>query len=238
VAAECRVLGPVEAVLGGRVLKLGHARQRSVLAVLLVGANRVVSVDQLVERTWGTAPAARDPREALCTYLSRLRQVLARGCVSRGAHEPRRGIGQRYQSVHCQLIADTHRHWSGGPGFDRVPSPENPGRLGHNGNYSRGSGRPAERCGPYWQVAMLSESWTARLPTWSAQSTERRRLREERTETVPVATRIDYKRLDILVLAVTLLGDRHSVYSPVMRSLTLARSRPRASAATRDSSRR
>ena len=69
------VLGDVEVRVDGRLVEAGHARQRCVLAVLLVEANRVVSVAQLVDRVWGDQPPHR-ARETLYNYLSRLRHVL------------------------------------------------------------------------------------------------------------------------------------------------------------------
>ncbi|MEU8033927.1 BTAD domain-containing putative transcriptional regulator [Streptomyces sp. NPDC049099] len=70
------VLGSVEARIDGRAVVLGHARQRAVLAVLLVDVGRPVTIDQLTDRVWGNRP----PRQAVPTlrsYLSRLRQALA-----------------------------------------------------------------------------------------------------------------------------------------------------------------
>ncbi|MGW0521344.1 BTAD domain-containing putative transcriptional regulator [Crossiella sp. NPDC003009] len=72
---EFLVLGGVEARAGGRLLDLGPARQRRVLAALLVNANQAVTADQLIERVWGE----RLPQRAggtLRSYLTRLRQVL------------------------------------------------------------------------------------------------------------------------------------------------------------------
>jgi hypothetical protein len=45
-----RLLGDIQAEIGGRQVKLGHPRQRAALAVLAVEANRVVPVEQLTER--------------------------------------------------------------------------------------------------------------------------------------------------------------------------------------------
>jgi hypothetical protein len=50
--AEFRLLGDVEVCIDGRVIDVGHARQRCVLVALMVEANRTVSVDALVERVW------------------------------------------------------------------------------------------------------------------------------------------------------------------------------------------
>jgi DNA-binding SARP family transcriptional activator/pimeloyl-ACP methyl ester carboxylesterase len=76
VPVEFRLLGDVEVRADGRLVDVGHARQRCVLVVLLVEANRVVSVDQLLDRVWADRPPQR-ARRALSGYLSRLRQVLA-----------------------------------------------------------------------------------------------------------------------------------------------------------------
>ncbi|GAA2635119.1 AfsR/SARP family transcriptional regulator [Paractinoplanes durhamensis] len=74
--AEFGVLGAVEAQIAGRSVDLGHARQRSVLAVLLVEAGRPVTIDQLIDRVWGEdAPQRADG--ALYSYLSRLRRAVA-----------------------------------------------------------------------------------------------------------------------------------------------------------------
>ncbi len=53
---EFRILGPLEVVVGGSVLPFAGARQRSVLAILLLHANDVVSGDQLIEDLWGEQP--------------------------------------------------------------------------------------------------------------------------------------------------------------------------------------
>ncbi|MGC4868656.1 AfsR/SARP family transcriptional regulator [Micromonospora sp. DT53] len=75
-AVEFRVLGGVEATVGAEPLDLGPARQRSVLAALLADVNRVVSVDQLIDRVWGERPPQR-AQGTLYSYVSRLRQALA-----------------------------------------------------------------------------------------------------------------------------------------------------------------
>jgi DNA-binding SARP family transcriptional activator len=70
------VLGPVEVLLDGRVVDAGHARQRCVLAALLVDANRPVSAERLLDRVWGDRPPQRC-RNAVSGYISRLRRLLA-----------------------------------------------------------------------------------------------------------------------------------------------------------------
>src|SRR5688572_20903805 len=53
---EYRALGPLSASSDGVSVALGGPKQRMVLAVLLVHANRVVSVDRLVDGVWGEHP--------------------------------------------------------------------------------------------------------------------------------------------------------------------------------------
>ncbi|MGP4012497.1 AfsR/SARP family transcriptional regulator [Streptomyces sp. 4N124] len=69
------VLGIVEAWRGDAVVDVGHARQRRVLAALLVDAGHVVSASALEERVWGERVPRRG-RETLYAYVSRLRQAL------------------------------------------------------------------------------------------------------------------------------------------------------------------
>jgi DNA-binding winged helix-turn-helix (wHTH) protein len=75
---QFRLFGAVEADETGQRVDVGHARQQCVLAVLLAEANRVVTVEQLLDRVWADRLPQR-ARETLYSYLSRLRQVLA-GC--------------------------------------------------------------------------------------------------------------------------------------------------------------
>lgn len=75
-------LGGVVVSRDGQELKVGHARQQCVLAVLAVEAGRPVSLDQLTERVWGDDPPAK-PRDALHGYLYRLRQVLGDDVIVR-----------------------------------------------------------------------------------------------------------------------------------------------------------
>jgi YVTN family beta-propeller protein len=53
---EFRILGPLEVVRDGRALPLGSGRQLALVALLLLHANEVVSVDRLVDELWGESP--------------------------------------------------------------------------------------------------------------------------------------------------------------------------------------
>jgi YVTN family beta-propeller protein len=70
-----RLLGPVEVEDRGRLLVLGSAKQRALLAILLVHANEVVSRDRLIDELWGEQPPASAPH-SLDVYVSRLRKTL------------------------------------------------------------------------------------------------------------------------------------------------------------------
>ncbi|MEV4581475.1 BTAD domain-containing putative transcriptional regulator [Nonomuraea jabiensis] len=73
---EFGILGEVSAWADGRPINLGPARQRCVLAALLVDANHPVSLDQLTDRVWGDSPPQR-AAGTLHSYLSRLRSILS-----------------------------------------------------------------------------------------------------------------------------------------------------------------
>ena len=72
---EFRVLGVVEALEDGLPFSLGGPKQRSVLAMLVLDANRVVSTDHLVDGLWGDDPPLR-AAATLQVYVSNLRKVL------------------------------------------------------------------------------------------------------------------------------------------------------------------
>ena len=72
---EFGILGPLEVCRSGCVLPLGGPRQRAVLALLLLEANRVVSMDRLAEEVWGGHPP-EGWATTLQTYVFHLRRAL------------------------------------------------------------------------------------------------------------------------------------------------------------------
>jgi DNA-binding SARP family transcriptional activator len=72
---EFGVLGPLEVRDGPRSVDLGGLKQRAVLAVLLVNANRVVSLDRMIDELWGDEPPSR-ATGSLQAYISNLRRAL------------------------------------------------------------------------------------------------------------------------------------------------------------------
>jgi DNA-binding SARP family transcriptional activator len=73
---EFRILGPLQVLEGGRELSLGSAKERSLLAVLLLHAGATVSRERLIEELWGEAPPATAGK-ALNVHVSQLRKALA-----------------------------------------------------------------------------------------------------------------------------------------------------------------
>ncbi len=76
-ALDFRILGPLEVVDDGVELELGAQKHRTLLAVLLVHANEVVSTDQLIEALWEDTPPPR-ALKALQVYVSQLRKLIGR----------------------------------------------------------------------------------------------------------------------------------------------------------------
>src|SRR5215211_1621307 len=72
---EFRVLGPLEVLKDGRAHALGGRKQRALLAVLLLDAGRVVSVDRIVDALWGERPPRTAPT-SLQNFVSHLRKAL------------------------------------------------------------------------------------------------------------------------------------------------------------------
>jgi DNA-binding SARP family transcriptional activator/ABC-type transport system substrate-binding protein len=84
---EFRILGPLQASQAGRMVPLGGAQQRAVLAILLLHANRVVSADAIADGLWGERPPA-SAANTVQGYISRLRKVLASGDGEIILHSP------------------------------------------------------------------------------------------------------------------------------------------------------
>jgi DNA-binding SARP family transcriptional activator/tetratricopeptide (TPR) repeat protein len=129
------LLGEVTAQVDGRLVDLGPARQRCVLAALAVDAGRLVPADRLVERVWGTDTPRRG-RATLHSHISRLRGAFA-GALEivhrsdgytlvmdqagqavdllrfRALHDRARGAGDDTRAV--TLLTDALALWRGEP---------------------------------------------------------------------------------------------------------------------------
>jgi len=72
---EVRVLGPLELRIGGEPVAIAGSKQRSVLAMLALQANQVVSVAALVDAVWGE-PAPDRAEHTLQQHVSAVRKLL------------------------------------------------------------------------------------------------------------------------------------------------------------------
>jgi DNA-binding SARP family transcriptional activator len=72
---EFRILGPLEVVDDGAGLPLGGRNQRTVLAVLLLNVDEVVSSDRMIEALWGEHPPRTAPT-SIQNCVSGLRKLL------------------------------------------------------------------------------------------------------------------------------------------------------------------
>ncbi|MGY1617413.1 BTAD domain-containing putative transcriptional regulator [Geodermatophilus sp. SYSU D00691] len=77
-----RILGPLEIEHEGRPLDLGRPKQRAVLGILLLHADRVVPVDRLIEDLWDGRPPPH-AGASLQAYVYNLRRLLEPGRAPR-----------------------------------------------------------------------------------------------------------------------------------------------------------
>ncbi|OBK75261.1 BTAD domain-containing putative transcriptional regulator [Mycobacterium sp. 1274761.0] len=104
-AIEFRLLGAVEARADGQSLDIGPARQRCVLAALLVDVNRPVAADRLIERVWSEELPHR-ARNSLAGYISRLRAAID----NRGAEITRQSGGYVLSADPLSIDLHSFRH--------------------------------------------------------------------------------------------------------------------------------
>jgi DNA-binding SARP family transcriptional activator len=72
---DFRLLGPIEVAGDEGSLQLGGTKQRSLLAMLLLHANQVVSTDRLIDALWGASPPFTCSK-SIQVYVSRLRKAI------------------------------------------------------------------------------------------------------------------------------------------------------------------
>jgi DNA-binding SARP family transcriptional activator/predicted RNA-binding Zn ribbon-like protein len=90
---DFQLLGPFEARADGQPITVASRRQeRLLLAVLLLEAGRIVSIDRLTDLLWDDQPP-RSARAAIHTYVGRLRHTLAPHDVAIATH----GDGYRFE---------------------------------------------------------------------------------------------------------------------------------------------
>jgi DNA-binding SARP family transcriptional activator len=77
---DYRILGSLEVLDGERVVAVGGARCRAVLAVLVISANRPVSVGRLIDEVWGD-PSPPTAGNVVQGHVSDLRRALGRDAI-------------------------------------------------------------------------------------------------------------------------------------------------------------
>ena len=77
---EFLILGPLEVRDGQRTVRLGSAKQRALLGVLLLHANETVSVARLADELWGERPPAT-AEKLVQGYVHALRKQLGGGTL-------------------------------------------------------------------------------------------------------------------------------------------------------------
>src|SRR4051794_9105554 len=113
---QIHLLGTVEASADERPVALGGAKQRAVLAMLGLAANRLVSADRLISGLWGEDPPP-SAGKMVQNYVWRLRKVLGDGDVEIVTHG--RGYELRIDRelidvLRCErLVAQAARDTSG-----------------------------------------------------------------------------------------------------------------------------
>src|SRR5215208_6856072 len=128
---EFRILGPLEISRNGVAVELRGQRQRAVLALLLLDANRVVRTERLIDELWGENP----PRTAVTSLhnaLVQLRKLLGPDALQTRPPgyvlrvEPKGYDLARFESLlreareappeeRAQLLRDALGEWRGAP---------------------------------------------------------------------------------------------------------------------------
>jgi SARP family transcriptional regulator, regulator of embCAB operon len=108
------LLGPLEVCGSSRFMPPGAAKPRTVLAMLIMEANRPVSSSALVEELWSDDPPA-SAQATLQTYVSQLRKALSKTARCVDGTDPRTILitrPQTYQLVYPDSEVDVHLFWS------------------------------------------------------------------------------------------------------------------------------
>ena len=128
---EFAILGPLEARAGGEPIALGGPKQRALLAILLLEAGRVVSLDRLVDALWSGEPPATAVA-SLQNFVAQLRKALGPDAIETRAPgyvvrlEPQQLDAARVRSLvdearasepvrRAQLLDDALGLWRGEP---------------------------------------------------------------------------------------------------------------------------
>jgi DNA-binding SARP family transcriptional activator/ABC-type branched-subunit amino acid transport system substrate-binding protein len=148
------ILGPLTVRNGDREVDLGGARQRALMALLLIHRGEPVSADRLADELWGGAPPG-GAAKTIQVYISRLRSALGDGLVVR------RGPGYALDLTAGQLDADR---------FERLVDD---GRRQFGGGDARGARERLDEALALWRGSPLADF---EYEEWA--QPDRRRLEE------------------------------------------------------------
>src|SRR5215213_11198464 len=81
---EVGILGPLEVRRDGAPVQVGAAKERTLLAILVLRPNEAVLRDRLIEELWGDEQP-ETAEHALEVYVSKLRRTLGREVVATSA---------------------------------------------------------------------------------------------------------------------------------------------------------
>ena len=112
---QFRILGPLEVTERGAPLSLGGAKQRAVLAVLLLHHGRVISSERLINELWGERPPATAAK-TIQGYVFHLRRALGDGVVHtrRGGYQLALAPGQLDADEFERLAVEGREALTGG----------------------------------------------------------------------------------------------------------------------------
>ena len=105
---EFRALGPVEAVVAGKLVDPGTPKQRALLALLVSRVGRPVSVDVMLEELWAGSPPP-SATTSLQAYVANLRRVLEPERQPRMPARVLRTRGRSYLLDGDEVEVDVHR---------------------------------------------------------------------------------------------------------------------------------
>src|SRR6266536_3851084 len=77
---DFRILGPLEVRDGDREVRLRAGKERALLALLLVNANRTLAIDRIVDDLWGE-DVPESAQKMVQIHVSKLRRVLPPGML-------------------------------------------------------------------------------------------------------------------------------------------------------------
>ena len=179
---DFRILGPLEVDEAGRAIPIVSGRQRALLAILLVHANKPVSTDRLIDELWGEHPPA-SVRKGLQVLVSRLRKTLGKGSA-RLATQPDgyllhvepgeldldrcERLGRQGREAlargDCRPAAEQLREALGLGAGRRLPS-------SRSSRSRRRKSAGSKSCGSHCSRTASTRTWRAgRTPPWSASS--------------------------------------------------------------------